>query len=72
MGRQHIGFRCPLCRADMLTESDFKVGRRIQAVHTVLMFLGLMRPDSGDMKPGEVRVRYHYHNGRFTQQTLDG
>lgn len=69
MGKQHIGFPCPLCGADMLTESDYKVGRRIQWVMRFLRFLGFMRPDTGELRSGEERVRWHYHNGRFTQTT---
>lgn len=72
MGRQHIGFPCPLCRSDMLTESDYKVGRRIQWVLRFLRFLGFVRRDEGAIRPNEERVRWHYHNGRFTQTKLDG
>lgn len=66
MGKQHIGLPCPLCGADMLTESDYKVGRRVQWVIRVLRFLGLVRPAASKPRPGDQRVRLHYHNGRFT------
>ena len=68
MNRSHIGARCPLCNADMLTEADYKVGARIQAVHSFFIFLGLMKPATADTKPGpnEVLQRTHYHNGKLT------
>jgi hypothetical protein len=68
MTRKHIGYRCPMCQADMLTEADYKVGARMQFVAGVFRFLGLMRParrgETG--KEGEVLLRHHVHNGKLT------
>lgn len=68
MTREHIGCACPRCGADMLTEADYKVGRRIQFVIGVLTFLRLMKPASRrDVANEDGRVfRYHYHNGKLT------
>lgn len=72
MGPEHIGYRCPVCQADMLTKSDYKVGRRLQALHSLLIFLRLARPGGRGAEPraNEVLERTHYHNGKLTVTTL--
>jgi xanthine/uracil permease len=68
MDKSHIGYPCPECGADMLTKADFKVGRRIQFMISVLMFFGLMKPANYETKPGdgESLLRIHTHNGVTT------
>ena len=72
MGREHIGYRCPVCCADMLTEADYKVGRRIQFVHSILMFFGLMKPADRNTvaAEGEELMRFQHHAGRTTVERL--
>lgn len=74
MTRAHIGYACPKCGADMLTESDFKAGARIQRVMVFFKWLGLMKRADRNTKPGENEelVRTHYHNGKTMVEKLDG
>lgn len=70
MTRGHIGYECPKCGADMLTESDYKVGARIQRVMIFLKWIGLAKRADRNDQPGEgeVLVRAHHHNGVTTIQ----
>ena len=59
----HIGTPCPVCQADMLTEDDFRSGRRIQFLIRVLEFFRLVWPSSpGDtVGPDKTRLSVHHH-----------
>lgn len=66
MTRAHIGTPCPVCQSDMLTEADFKAGRRIQRLLRVLEFFGLVKPNQpGDtVGPDETRLSVRHHQGK--------
>ena len=68
MSRKHVGAPCPKCGADMLTEADYKIGRRVAFVLGIFEFFGLMRRGALDEKPGpgERKLRFHGRDGRLT------
>ncbi|MGV1754762.1 hypothetical protein [Agrobacterium sp. CG674] len=72
MTRDHIGYPCPRCAADMLTEEDFLVGVQLMAMNKTLIALGLARQGHRGEAPGEGEemVRVHHHAGKTTIEKL--
>jgi hypothetical protein len=68
MTAEHIGTPCPICGSDMLTEADYKVGRRVQVVMAILAFFGLARKVPRDDSDAHVSV--HHHAGKTTVSRL--
>ena len=62
MTAEHVGTPCPVCGSDMLTDQDFKVGRRVQFVLAILSFFGLVRKEKRD--ENDVAVGFQSVAGR--------
>lgn len=72
MTREHIGYPCPRCAANMLTEEDYIFGAEIMAANKIMMEMGWIRPASSGAVAGEGEqlVRIHHHAGKTTIEQL--
>jgi len=73
MTRKFIGTPCPACGANMLTEADYKLGRRVRFVLRIFEFLGLMRRGAINETPGpgERKLQIHGHKSKVTLTEIE-
>mgnify|MGYP000883712058 CR=1 FL=1 len=65
MTRAHIGTPCPVCGENMLTEADYKLGKRVMFFIGIAEFFGLVRRHQpGEfVGPDEKRISINPHAG---------
>lgn len=66
--RDLIGKPCPKCGANLLTKSDYKLGRRVGFMLKVMRFFGMVKeanPD-GSIPAGYESVDINPHNNKVT------
>lgn len=74
LGREHVGWPCPVCNSNMLDEADYRAGRVALKIIAFLSFFGLARTlrQGEKVKKGQKVLRITSRDGAVdvTEKTL--